>query len=107
MSEKQLPIKDVSESLNGNNMDNLDEFDYSKISDDTDAIIDNLEQLSEGVSKMRMECAVANIELMSKINNNDFERKMEELENIFEEYYSSFKETTNDALRKTTTKENF
>ncbi|GFV39770.1 uncharacterized protein TNCV_4320681 [Trichonephila clavipes] len=77
------------------NEENMDEFDYSKISDETDAIIDYLERLTEEVTKMRVECAVANIELVSKINNIDFERKIEELEKLFEEYSKS-QETTNE-----------
>lgn len=33
-----------------------------------------------------MECAVANIELVSVIDNADFERKMAEVEKLYEKY---------------------
>ncbi|GFY37802.1 uncharacterized protein TNIN_367751 [Trichonephila inaurata madagascariensis] len=94
MTEERSTVQEASGKMNLINEENMDEFDYSKISDETDAIIDYLDRLTEEVIKMR-ECAVANIELVSKINNIDFERKIEELEKLFEEYSKS-QETTHE-----------
>ncbi|GFR02356.1 uncharacterized protein TNCT_149391 [Trichonephila clavata] len=97
MTEERSSVQEASGKVNLINEENMDEFDYSKISDETDAIIDYLERLTDEVTKMRVECAVANIELVSKINNIDFERKIEELEKLFEEYSKS-QETTQEIL---------
>ncbi|GBM18368.1 hypothetical protein AVEN_72718-1 [Araneus ventricosus] len=95
MSEEYPSVQETSGKMNLNNDENSDEFDYSKISDETDAITEYLEKLQEEVTKMRVDCAVANIELISKINNINFERKVEELEKLFEEYSKS-QDTSND-----------
>ncbi|KAF8763521.1 hypothetical protein HNY73_021700 [Argiope bruennichi] len=96
MSEEYPSIQETSGKVNLNNDENSDEFDYSRISDETDAIIENLEKLQEEVTKMRVDCAVANIELISKLNNINFESKVEELEKLFEEYSNS-PDTSNEA----------
>ncbi|XP_042904248.1 uncharacterized protein [Parasteatoda tepidariorum] len=79
---------DLTNSNNNahNVQENLEEFDYSKISDEIDAIADYLEQLSEEVTKMQVESAVANIELVSMIENMDFESKLEEVKKMYEDY---------------------
>ncbi|KAG8187546.1 hypothetical protein JTE90_008433 [Oedothorax gibbosus] len=73
--------------------ENQEEFDYSKVSDEIDDIVDYLEQLSEEVTKMRVECAVANIELVSAIDNADFEKKMEAVEKLYEKYLQQQKDS--------------
>ncbi|GFU26791.1 uncharacterized protein NPIL_289321 [Nephila pilipes] len=91
MTEEHSLAQDAPGTLSLTNEENMEEFDFSKISDETDSIIDYLERLSDEVTKMRVECASANIELISKINNIDFERKIEELEKLLEDYSKSYK----------------
>ncbi|KAG8187547.1 hypothetical protein JTE90_008433 [Oedothorax gibbosus] len=93
MTEEHRHLENGQEKRCSDKTENQEEFDYSKVSDEIDDIVDYLEQLSEEVTKMRVECAVANIELVSAIDNADFEKKMEAVEKLYEKYLQQQKDS--------------
>ncbi|XP_054711956.1 uncharacterized protein LOC129221498 [Uloborus diversus] len=87
---------DVNNELPRNHDDNIpDEFNYSKITDEIEAMTEYVEQLNTEVTKMRVECCVANIELLSTIDAVDFEGKINELQKLYSTYKNFESETKN------------